>query len=50
MEFLDEVIDELITNNHVVTEQPDRRNDLNKLINVQGFRLYTDIWTPTVYL
>ncbi|CAK5091601.1 unnamed protein product [Meloidogyne enterolobii] len=46
MEFLDEVIDELITTNNVVTEQPDRRNDLNKLINVQGVRLYTDIWTP----
>uniref|UniRef100_A0A1I8B679 Autophagy-related protein 2 n=1 Tax=Meloidogyne hapla TaxID=6305 RepID=A0A1I8B679_MELHA len=49
MEFLDEIIDELVTIDSVVTEQPDRNStDLNKLIKVQGVRLYTDIWTPLV--
>ena len=49
MEFLDENLDEKRNADFVVTEQPDRKStDLNKLLKVQGVRLYTDIWTPFV--
>lgn len=50
MEFLDENLEEQMKNkNLAITEQPARlytMTDLNKLLHIQGVRLYTDIWTP----
>jgi hypothetical protein len=50
MEFLDEILEERIKNTvGAITEQPARLytvTDMNKLLHVEGVRLYTDIWTP----
>jgi hypothetical protein len=47
---LDENLQEETKNaNEAITEQPTRLytvTDLNKLLHIQGVRLYTDIWTP----
>ena len=50
IEFVDEHLEEQIKNaKETITEQPERLytvTDLNKLLHIQGVRLYTDIWTP----
>lgn len=52
MEFLDEnLYEQCDPSGNVVTEQPGRNSiDLNKLLKVKGVRLYTDIWTPVIFI